>query len=161
MYSMTKLYELAPQVAALLAIEDLDQQTITDTLESLGFDDKVSGCVALIKSLDAEAEMYSKEALRLQGRKKATENKADSLRNYVLSCMQLAGVKKAGSQLHGATVSQSSREIVVIDNIELLPADLTAVTVTASKALILDAIKAGKDIKGAHLEPSKPSLRIK
>lgn len=159
---MAALYELAPQVAELLAMDDINQQTIDDTLESLGFDEKVSGCVALIKSMDAEAEMYAAEIERLQSRKKAAENKAISLRGYVLSCLQLAGVKKAGSRLHGATVYQSSQQIVVVDNINLLPSDMVTTEIKPHKRSIFEALINGRALAGAaHLEPSKPSLRIK
>lgn len=155
-----KLYELAPQVAALLNMDDLPEHAISDTLEGLGFNDKVAGCIALVKNMQAESAMFDDEIKRLQARKKSADNKTDALKDYVLSCLQVAGVKKAGSTLHGATVAKGSKPKIIIDDVNLLPASLVKTEIAPDKAAILAAILQDQKVTGAHIEHAKDFLRI-
>jgi hypothetical protein len=56
---MTSLYELNAQLSELLALEELDEQTLADTWEALALErsEKIENVLGFIKHLKAMADM--------------------------------------------------------------------------------------------------------
>jgi len=76
------LFELTQQAKKILAMEDMDEQTINDTLEGLGLDDKFANYSAIIKTLNADSDALANAIKQLQSKKQATDNKVARLINY-------------------------------------------------------------------------------
>lgn len=164
---MTALYFLANEYRddiAKLQELDLDPQTVADTLESMGgeLEHKAQNVALFARSLDADAAAVKQWAKDASERAKAMESRADSLRAYIARCMDACGIDK----ISGPAVSLSFRasSAVVIDGEDLIPAEYMRQKPQPApepdKTAIAAAIKAGKDVPGAHIEHRK-SLQIK
>ena len=164
---MAALYFLANEYRAdyaKLQELDLDPQTLADTLEGMGgeLEHKAMNVALMARSLEAEADAAKQWAKAATERAKAIEARAESLRAYLARCMDACGIEK----ISGPAVSLSFRKssAVVIDGADLIPADLMRVPepkpAEPDKAAIADAIKAGREVPGAHIEQRR-TLQIK
>lgn len=161
LFALTTEYR---EAAMKLAELDMDAQTVADTLESLSGDleQKAQNVAMMARSLDADAaavKQWSKDAAE---RAKAIENRAESLRDYLARCMDACGIEKISGP--GVALSWRASSAVVIDEPGLIPTEYMrtkpAPDPEPDKKAIADAIKAGKEVPGAHIEARK-SLQIK
>ena len=164
---MTALYVLAQDyraAAATLADLDLDEQTIADTLESLSGDleTKAQSVAMMARLFDADAAAVKQWAKDATERAKAIEARADRLRTYLASNLEACGIEKVEGP--GVSISFRKSSAVVIDGEDLIPAEYMrqkpAPAPEPDKKAIADAIKAGIEVPGAHIEQRR-SLSIK
>jgi hypothetical protein len=149
---MTKDYE-----AAFLALVDADipPEALNDTLEALEGEltVKAANVAAFALNLEAEAEKIKAVEQRIAARRKIYENKAARIRSYLKENMERAGIKKIEALDGSFTATLTApRASVVVDDESALPLQYTKTTVSADKTAIGDALKAGTDVPGAHLE---------
>jgi chaperonin cofactor prefoldin len=162
LYHMTEEYR---QALHELSNADLPEEVVRDTLEALGGEllKKGEAVAAFTLNLDAEVDAIKAVEKRISDRRKALEKRADNLREYLRTNMEKAGITEIKA-LDGSFTAKlgKGRPSVVIDDESLLPDDSDYVrwTKAPNKTAIADAIKAGKEVPGAHLE-TKPSLSIK
>ncbi|MFT0140735.1 siphovirus Gp157 family protein [Alcanivoracaceae bacterium MT1] len=161
LYHMTDEY-----LAALdhLRDMDLDEETMSDTLEGLEGEltIKAQNVAAFTLNLDAEAAAIKEAEQRLARRRRALENKVKKLRDYLLVNMERAGISEISAIDNSFRVRvMKGRQSVVIDDMDALPADYTTTKtiVDPDKRLITKAISDGYEVPGAHLE-RKPQLKI-
>jgi Siphovirus Gp157 len=94
-----RLFELAAQHRALLALEDSDElpaEVIRDTLEALEGDIEQK-CIAVAKfilNLEAAAEAIEIAAQAMQSRSDRLQKRADNIRHYLLLQLQIMDRKK-------------------------------------------------------------------
>jgi hypothetical protein len=164
---MTALYFIANEYRADLAklqALDLDEQTLTDTLESMGGDleIKAQNVALFARSLDAEAAAVKQWAKDASARAKAIDARAERLREYLANCMTACGIDKISGP--AITLSFRASSAVVIDGVDLVPAEFMrqqpAPAPEPDKTAIAAAIKAGAEVPGAHLEHRR-SLQVK
>ena len=159
-----KLHEMTGAIAKLHDDDTLDEQTIKDTLESIEGDinEKGVNIVKLSNSWDADIDAIDAEIKPLTTRKKALQNRGQSLRDYLRYNMQASGISKIECPLFTVSL-RKAREVVQINDESLIPDDYVKVktTVTPDKAAILKALKDGVDIPGAEIAESQQSLVIK
>jgi hypothetical protein len=164
---MTALYLLANEYRATAqALADLDMppEVVADTLESISGDleVKAQNVALMARSLEADAASVKQWAKDANERAKAIQARADSLRDYLARCMLACNVEKISGP--GVALSFRASSAVVIDEPALIPADLMSQPETPppvpDKAAIAAAIKAGREVQGAHVEHRK-SLQIK
>lgn len=157
---MNNLFDIAAQYRAdcdKLASLDLDEQTFNDTLESLSGDleVKATNIAAFTRNLEATAGAIKEAEAAMSARRKAIEAKADRLRAYLLSGMQAAGVQKIQTPYFELSI-KSNPPSVVINEPGLVPAEFMRQPEppppAPDKKAIADALKAGKDVPGAHLQ---------
>ena len=114
----------------------------------------------VIKSLDAEMEMFDNEIKRLQERKKQLAKTQDLLKNNLTNAMQEFGI----TEMKGRTIKLSFRKSESVDvyNVDALPDEFkrTKVTVEPDKIAIKEALKNGEVVEGATLS-IKDNLQIK
>lgn len=96
---MTALYELSRdyrEAAEKLADLELDEQTIADTLEALAGDleVKAQNVAFFIRNLEATATSIKEAEVQMAARRKALENRAARVKEYLLTNMQSAGILK-------------------------------------------------------------------
>ena len=156
---MANLYELAIEHRALgekLADTGLDEQTIKDTLdaESGDIQQKLINLAFVIKNLEAEAEAAKTEAGRMAARVKAKAGRANHLRAYALSCLQLSGLKKVDTTFFDISEHQNP-ESVSVDDQAAVPARFWVTPPKPEKTLdkkaILATLKSGKKVRGCRL----------
>lgn len=171
MSSTLTLYETAAEfalAAAKLHESDLDQQTISDTLEGLAMpvESKARNVALVIKNFDANADAIKAAAEQLMQRYDKIMERRQWLADYLLANMQRCGITKIEHPLVTIAV-RTNRGAVVIDDEAKIPWEYMnqkppepLPPPRPDKNMIADAIRNGEVIEGARLVHS-PRLEIK
>lgn len=155
------LFELTQQAKKILAMEDMDEQTINDTLEGLGLEDKFANYSAIIKTFSANSDALANAIKQLQSKKQATDNKVARLKDMALMAMQELNMNKAGDAIHSLTIRRGSKlSKLVIDEGSEYPAVFTSMIEKHDIAGLKKAIKDGEIFDGIYLTDGDPSLLI-
>ena len=156
---MTQLYVLALEYRAAaekLADLDLDAETVTDTLDSLSgdFESKAIGTSMVLRNIEATAEQIKQAEAAMAARRKALENRADSIKRYLLGAMQTTGITKIECPHFRISVRDNPPAVDVFDAAQV-PAEFMvtppAPPPAPDKAAIKAAIKAGATVPGARI----------
>lgn len=160
------LYELSDAMRQVqeAAESGADEHTVAEALEQLSgeFRDKAQGVAYVIKNLSASAGTIDDEIKRLQDRKSSLNKKVDRLKQYLIDNMRAEGLSSVDDGILRATVSKP-RPVAVINDDLVIPDSYMRIKtdVAVDKKLLLDDLKSGKEVPGAKLGESKPSLTIK
>lgn len=158
-----KLYELADEYKELSERDDLDPEVLQDTLDAINdaLEDKADNIAAWIDNLISASDRKKKKAKEWNESAKADLNKANNLKKYLIQELTYAGKKKVETDRFLLN-TRNNNPSTVIDDEKLIPDTFktTKVTELVDKTAIKEAIKAGKDVLGAHLQASK-SITIK
>jgi len=163
------LYELAGeyhQAAVALSNMDLDDQTIADTLEGLSgaLEAKATNVAYFVRNLEATAEQIKLAEKQMADRRKAMENRAERIREYLKANMEVAGITQIECPHFKLSIKKNPPS-VVIDAESQIPADYMTVPVAPppapDKKLIAAALKDGFEVPGCHLETGKTRLDIR
>lgn len=152
------------QAADQLADMDMDLQTMSDTLEGMSGDleTKATNVAYIVRNFEASSDAIKAHAQTQLERAKAIEKRADHLRDYLKSCMELAGITKI--EAPGVVINFRKSEAVVINEPGLIPAEFMRQPETPppqpDKAAIKAALKAKLDVPGAHID-ERQNLQIK
>lgn len=124
------------------------------------FEEKAIATATVSRMLGNTVEEVSKEIDRLKRLKAHLEHEDGRVKEYLKMAMEMTGTEKV--QGVSASISFRQSEQTVIDNEEELPEEYITVktTYTPNKTAIKAAIKAGKEVPGAHVETVK-NLQIK
>lgn len=93
------LYEIAAEYQELLEMaeggEDLDPETLRDTLEAVGgeLELKAESLAKVIRSIQGDINAVSGEISRLRSRKESMEANVRRIRDYIQSAMEATGKK--------------------------------------------------------------------
>lgn len=156
---MTALYVITNEyraAAAQLADLDMPPEVIEDTLESLTGDIEVKAQnVAFVaRNCEALAAQIKDAEKQMAERRKALEARAVRLRDYMLACLLIAGVKKIEGPMLKISVRDNPESVEIFDAAQL-PASMMKQPdpppPSPDKAAIKAAIKAGQDVPGAKL----------
>jgi len=154
------LYALAGEykdAADKLAEMELDDQTISDTLESLSGDleAKATNTIMLVRNLEATAEQIKAAEKAMAERRKAYEARATRIKQYVMDSMIFAGITKIECPLFKIAIRDNPPSVVIDDEKQIPQSYLTdplPPPPAPDKKLIAQAIKDGCEVPGAHLE---------
>lgn len=146
------LYEID---SAIMDCVDEETGEIIDLekLEALNIerDKKVEVIALAVKNYAAEAKAIKEEEEKLAKRRRSCENAVQRCKDYLSHALD-------GEKLKTARVSvfYKSSESVTIDDLGSLSEEYIRISEPqADKTAIKKAIKAGKEVAGAHLETSK------
>ena len=165
--SMTSLFALTADFRAQadkLADMDLPPEVLADTLESLTGDVEAKSQNVAMFALGLESLADSIKAHResQKAREDALRKRAEALRDYITRSMDACGISKIEGPGVALTFRKSSA--VVINEPGLIPSEYMVTPEppppAPSKTLIGAALKAGREVPGAHIEHRK-SLQIK
>ena len=165
---MTTRYTIAEQfkeltVLAETADEDL-AVALRDTMEGIEgeFQEKGKAIAMITLNIDGDLEAIQSQIDRLTERKRIINNRKESLKEYLRTNMDAAGITKITHPLFTITCGKG-KPIVVIDDEKAIPDDFVNVKVTSApdKAAIAKALKDGQEVPGAHSEIGKSSISIK
>ena len=168
MNSPLKLYELSADLRqAETAMIDLglDDESIRDTLEGLAlpFEETAIGCVATLKNIEVYAKAKKERGQELIAEAESIEKRVEWLKDYVLKNMISVGISKIESPSFTIVVKENP-VAVVIDSEGAIPQEYMRLpdppAMVPNKKLISEAIKAGMEVPGCHLERAK-ALKIK
>ena len=155
---MASLYEIANRYLDILESMEEDASVLDEIKDTL--ENKIENIGCYIKDITAMAEAIKTEEENLCARRKTLERKADRLKEYLASCMQMTGVKKYASQR--LAVSFRSSKSVTILNEAMIPEDfmVTKTTSAPDKVAIKTAMENGIYIPGAEIT-KKENIQIK
>lgn len=160
---MSKLYEIANQYAEL-ENSGLDPEFIADTLDGIQgeFEDKVENVLKLIKNEQAYADALKDEARSFSERAKVSENKIESLKDYLVSSIEVAGLKSVRAGMMSVSLRSPSKSVEVTD-VKKIPVDYVEfdTVIKPDKLAIKKLLEAGQEVPGCELKTGKPSLLIK
>lgn len=118
------LYEMTEQAKALynmLSYGEIDEQTFTDTLESIGADDKINDYCIVIRQLKADAESCKEEKRRFEERIKKFESAQKRMKEALESFMLVMGKDKAKTDKF--TLYHTTSKAVEITDLNAIPAE--------------------------------------
>ncbi len=174
--STPHLYEIADEYrAAFRDLSEMDGMTpeiIADSLAGIKgeFEDKAEAVYMAMRNIEQQADEidglakpFKDEAERLTDKAKSLRNRAEWLKDYLL--VQMTGMKAKKIERPVVTITRvSGRDKVIVDDADLLPDDFVVIETTVkpdAKKLLSELKKDGCEIKGAHLEKTKDSMRFK
>jgi hypothetical protein len=162
------LYQVAAEhrrmVEALMATDN-DAVTIADTIEAESYplEVKAQNVAYAIRNLEATAAAIKDAEKQMADRRKAIENRAQHIRDYLQTCMEIAGVQKIECPHFALTIKNNPPSVDVFEP-KLIPAEymkqVEPPPPAPDKTAIKEVIKAGKDVPGAMLASAK-RLEIK
>lgn len=117
---MTQLYVLAQQyrdVAVALSDMDLDENTISDTLESMAgeFEVKAANIAMSARNLEVTATAIKEAVAQMMDRCKAIESRAANMRRYLLDNMLYANVSKIEPPYIRLGIRTNPPSVVILD----------------------------------------------
>lgn len=157
------IYEMtgyALELMELLDAEEIDEQTVANTLEGIGADEKIDSYCKIIENYKSDISGIDEAIARLKARKERAEKNIDRMKQALDGFMQATRQDKAKTKLF--TVSyRKSTSVEIIDE-DLIPHDLIKVKTTTApdKALIKKILDNGGTVDGCILKKSK-NIQIK
>lgn len=158
---MNSLYDLAGEYRAIsdkLHDLDLPEEVIADTLEGLAGDiqEKSVNVAKYFRNLESMAEQIKQAEAQMSARRKAIEKRAASLKQYLHTNMEKAGIAKIESPWFVVSIKQNP-EALQVDDEASIPRDYfkeIPATFQLDKTLCKQAIKDGYSVPGCHLSRS-------
>ena len=166
---MSSLYAIDERLVTLLNDHfDIEDGVICETEEELAkkidevamnLDTKIENIGLYIKNLNAEAEMIKHEEENLARRRKTNERKIASLTNYLNGYLSACypnedDRRKWKFKTPKVVLGYRKSTTVEVPNLEELDKEYLKIKTetSADKVAIKDAIKSGKEVKGAYLK---------
>ena len=162
---MSNIYQLANNYETVLNMlynEEIDEQMIFDTLESIEgeIEDKADNYAKIIKELEAKQKARKEEAKRLTDSAKVFENRVKALKNNLFNAMKETGKTKFATNLFSFNIAKNGgKQALTIDG--EVPEEYTKTIIENDTDKIRKALENGENLPFAHFEPRGESLRIK
>lgn len=161
LYDLTKSYQ---DIQNLLETEGVDQESLTMALSVIETEIQEKGLniAVILQGLKNDAEIIKAEEIRLADRRKALEKKHDWLKDYLISELEKAKITEIKSPTQTVSIQNVKPTVKIVDEKKIPSKYLTVVpkSYVPNKVAILEAIRAGKKVRGAEIIQGK-SLRIR
>lgn len=153
------LYQIAQEhramVERLMDTQD-DALVIADTIEAESYplEIKAQNVAYAVKNLEATASAIKQAEQDMAARRKAIENRAGHIREYLKTCMEVAGVQKIECPHFAISIKNNPPSVEVFEP-SMVPAEFMRQPEppppSPDKTAIKEAIKAGREVPGAML----------
>ena len=156
------LYEMTvatKQLYELLANEEIDEQTIADTLEAMGVEEKLEGYCQVIRQYEADKDMLKAEKERIDKKIKVCENSVNRMKKAVIEFMKASGSTKSTAGTFTVALS-TSKATKIIDESLIPKKYFIKQEPKIDKKAILEMLKSGAKVKGCELQINE-GVRIK
>lgn len=165
---MGTIYELTENYKAveeLLCDEEVDEQTVLDTLEAIEgeIEDKADNYAKMMRNLRAEADMLKTEEERLYRRRKSREEREKLLKTVLQANLEFIGKTKFKTAMFTFSIAANGgkQPLTITENLGDIPGKYL---IPQPPKVDTDAIRQlleTKEVEWAHLEPRGTSLRIR
>lgn len=161
-----KLYEITKDLNELLAIDDIPEDQLVDTINMVKgeFKEKAEKVAAFIIEQRADELSLKNEIDRLSERKRLLGNKISNLEDYLRVNMSIVGLNKITGKILSITLGKHT-EVLLIDeskvNTDNIDEAYVKVVKSLDKTLIKQELKSGKEVSGCELVDGKIKLIIK
>lgn len=157
-----KLYELTGKYREVSDMDDLDEITLKDTLDSLQEDieTKLQNIGFVIKEKKADLKAIEEAIHSLKEKKAAVEKSIERLQDYSQTTMEVIGIEKIKTPLLTVWIQDNKQSVHVLDEKKI---DLNYFIEQPSKLdknMLLADLKEGKKVEGAEIQQTR-SLRIR
>ena len=153
------LYELSVQLA--IGQDEIvnDEGVISPELEAEldrllpAITDRAANLGRWLRNIDGNIEAVESEIARLKKRKEVNDHLKDRLKAYLKDSMEKAGMDKIDTGIMVLAIQKNPPSVELIDE-TIIPAsykDIIPEQYVISKKRILEALKAGEEVKGAVL----------
>lgn len=151
--TLYEMSEAARALYALLEAGEIDEQTVLDTMESIGAGEKLEAYIHVQKELENEIAGFDAEIKRMTERKKTLESRVERLKAAQVQFMQATGQKSANAGTFRLTLRES-KSVDIVDESAIPSEYITVIPSSArpDKKAMLAALKDGKEISGAQLK---------
>lgn len=156
------LFELNKAFKELSERDDLDLETLNDTLESIELDreTKLDNLATWHDRNKADIDFIKERIKELQDAKKALENKNKSIMNYITSALDDAGIQNLRTE-HHLLSTRNYKKPLIIDETKLdkkyYKTELIEKT-SIDKDLIRELLVDGETINGAYLADNRKAV---
>ena len=157
------IYEMtgyALELMEYLDAEEIDEQTVANTLEAIGADEKIDSYCKIIKSYENDISNIDNEIARLKARKDHAEKNISRMKTALDGFMQATRQDKAKTKLF--TISYRPSSTVEVLDESLIPEKFIKFKTTAApdKAAIKKILDNGGTVEGCKLVKNK-NIQIK
>lgn len=168
---MSSLYELTGaylELEDMLLDDEVDEQTVIDTLEGVKgeIEIKAEGYVKVLRSIEAQAEAYEREAELFAKKANTVKNRADSLKKALFNAMTEMDMPEIKTGLFKLKIvgNGGSQPLWVTENMDEIPEDFIRIKREADKGKIAEHLKSlpeDVEVPWARLLPRGEHLSIK
>lgn len=158
------LFELGQQYQALADREDLDPTVLADTLDSIDdtWSDKANNIARWIESLDSDVDWLMKKKRSISDELSYRKNLRTNLMTYLTSAIDDRGLKEVHTDDY-ILRPRNYKQRTVIDDEDKIPGEYRNYAkyqgmYDIKKNDVYKALKDGKNVPGAHLEPNRSTV---
>ena len=158
---MSSLFELNDQFRELYQRDDLDPTVMKDTLDAIDdtWSEKVNNIARWIESLDADVEWLAKKKRSISDELSYRKNLRANLMTYLTNSIDDRGLKEVHTDDY-ILRPRNYKQSTVIDDEDKIPGEYRNYAkyqgmYDVKKNDVYKALKDGKNVPGAHLEPNR------
>ena len=155
------LFELNEKYRELEQRDDLDPETLKDTLDSINDsrEVKLDNIANWIENNQADIDFLDKKIKQLQAEKKSLVNRTKSLMEYMTTAIDDSGLKELKTENH-ILKPRNYRASVYISNEKDIPSEFVKFKAveTIDKKAIYELLKNGETVRGAELKPNRKTV---
>lgn len=155
------LFELNEKYRELEQCDDLDPETLKDTLDSINDsrEVKLDNIANWIENNQADIDFLDKKIKQLQADKKSLVNRTKSLMEYMTTAIDDSGLKELKTENH-ILKPRNYRASVYISNEKDIPSEFVKFKAveTIDKKAIYELLKNGETVRGAELKPNRKTV---
>ena len=157
------IYEItgyALELMEYLDAEEIDEQTVANTLESIGADEKIDSYCKIIENYKSDISGIDEAIARLKARKERAEKNIDRMKQALDGFMQATRQDKAKTKLF--TISYRPSSAVEILDESLIPLEFIKVKTTTApdKVVIKKILDNGGTVAGCKILKNR-NIQIK
>lgn len=155
------LFELNEKYRELEQRDDLDPETLKDTLDSINDsrEVKLDNIANWIENNQANIDFLDKKIKQLREEKQTLSNKNKSLMEYMTTAIDDSGLKELKTENH-ILKPRNYRASVYISNEKDIPSEFVKFKAveTIDKKAIYELLKNGETVRGAELKPNRKTV---
>ena len=153
--TLYEMSEAARQLYNLLEAGEIDEQTVTDTMESIGASEKLESYIHVQRQIESEIAAFDAEIDRMTERKNSLKKQVERLKSATVDFMRATNQKKATAGTFTLTVREN-KSCEIIDAAKIPNEYLRQIPAKTEpdKKAMLAALKDGAEIAGAQLKTS-------
>lgn len=155
------LFELNEKYRELEQRDDLDPETLKDTLDSINDsrEVKLDNIANWIENNQADIDFLDKKIKQLQADKKSLVNRTKSLMEYMTTAIDDSDLKELKTENH-ILKPRNYRASVYISNEKDIPSEFVKFKAveTIDKKAIYELLKNGETVRGAELKPNRKTV---
>lgn len=155
------LFELNEQYQQLADRDDLDPTVLVDTLDSINdaWEDKLNNIAKWCESLDSDIDFLTKKKRSISDELTYRKNLRSNLMTYLTSSIDDRGLKEVHTDDY-ILRPRNYKQRTVIDDEDKIPGEYRNYAkyqgmYDIKKNDVYKALKDGKEVPGAHLEPNR------